>query len=396
MRTYEKTHSALTFSVDLTRPMPELWMLLGEARSKIEHLASSPLKPEVAARLHTLFLAKGVLATTAIEGNTLTEEEVVELVEGRLRLPPSQEYLAREIQNIVHAFNDISAEVLSGQLRPLSKELFEEYNAAILDDLDVDEDVVPGRLRDHSVVVGRYRAAPAEDCEYLLQRLAEWLETGFDPPSPDWALPYAILRAIIAHLYLAWMHPFGDGNGRTARLTELRILLAARVATVATHLLSNHYNLTRTEYYRQLDRASRTGDPLPFITYAIRGFVDGLRAQLIRVTDQQFADRWEQYIYETFGRRRTPADDRRLNLVLALTREPAPVPPQRLRHLTPELAEAYAGTVRTLARDINALVSLGLIERVPRLGYRPRSHIIRSFMPLSAPLQPAQSELPAQ
>lgn len=71
----------------------------------------------------------------------------------------------------------------------------------------------------------------------------------------------AILKAIAAHLYLAWIHPF-DGNGRTARLMELRLLLAAGVTTPATHLLSNHYNLTRGEYYRQLDAASRTGNPL--------------------------------------------------------------------------------------------------------------------------------------
>lgn len=387
-RTYESTHPWLTFSVDLQRAPIGLWMLLGEARSKIEHLAYSPLKPSVAREMHFLFLAKGAVATTAIEGNTLTEADARRLIEGKLRLPPSQQYLAQELQNIFDAFNEISGVILSGKETGLTSARICDYNRKILQDLELDDGVVPGEIRRHSVVVGRYRAAPAEDCEYLLDRLAKWLESSdFDPPDSDWALPWAILKAVCAHLYLTWIHPFGDGNGRTARLMELQILLRAGVATPAAHLLSNHYNLTRNEYYRRLDYVSRVGegDPLPFIMYAIRGFVDGLRNQLEIVTDQQFADRWEQYIYETFGERRTAADQRRLQLVLALSDEAslAPVPIHELRHMTPELAEAYAGTVRTLARDINALVDMGLIERT-RAGVYPRSSVIRSFLPPSA------------
>jgi Fic family protein len=61
----------------------------------------------------------------------------------------------------------------------------------------------------------------------------------------------ALMKAILTHLYIAWIHPFGDGNGRTARLAELQILLAAGMPMPASHLLSNHYNTTRTDLYRQ-------------------------------------------------------------------------------------------------------------------------------------------------
>lgn len=56
---------------------------------------------------------------------------------------------------------------------------------------------------------------------------------------------YAIFKAVVAHLYLAWIHPVGDGNGRTARLVEFQILLSSGVPSPAAHLLSNHYNQTR-------------------------------------------------------------------------------------------------------------------------------------------------------
>jgi len=90
----------------------------------------------------------------------------------------------------------------------------------------------------------------------------------------------AIIKAVVAHPYFVLIHPYGNGNGRTARLIEWRTLDAAGIATPATHLLSNHYNLTRTRYYQMLDRASLVGDTTPFFEYAIEGFMDQLEEQL--------------------------------------------------------------------------------------------------------------------
>ncbi|MEZ0389969.1 MAG: Fic family protein, partial [Verrucomicrobium sp.] len=84
MRTFEKTHPWISFRVDLSRAPADLWLALGEASSKCEHIAKVPLRPATAELLHRLFLAKGVAATTAIEGNTLSEEEVLKAVEGKL------------------------------------------------------------------------------------------------------------------------------------------------------------------------------------------------------------------------------------------------------------------------------------------------------------------------
>ncbi len=65
--------------------------------------------------------------------------------------------------------------------------------------------------------------------------------------------------ASLAHLYLAWIRPFGDGNGRTARLCEYLVLVTSGAPTSAAHLISNHCNKTRNEYYRQLQFASESG-----------------------------------------------------------------------------------------------------------------------------------------
>src|SRR5256885_1717048 len=100
-RRYEPSHPWISFRIgDLSRAPADLWALLGEARSKIEHLAGVPLLPATAEQLHQVYLAKGALATTAIEGNTLSEEQVLNHLQGKLNLPPSQSYLAQEVAQL--------------------------------------------------------------------------------------------------------------------------------------------------------------------------------------------------------------------------------------------------------------------------------------------------------
>ncbi|MCE2490059.1 MAG: Fic family protein [Anaerolineae bacterium] len=61
-----------------------------------------------------------------------------------------------------------------------------------------------------------------------------------------------VLKAIIAHVYIAWIRPFADCNGRTARLLESRLLCQAELPQSAANLLSPHYYCTRPAYYRRL------------------------------------------------------------------------------------------------------------------------------------------------
>jgi len=386
-RKYQETHPWIDFRIDLRQAAAEIWMLLGEARSKVARIAGSLLNPDVAREMHIVYLTKGVLATTAIEGNTLSEEEARRRIEGRLDLPPSREYLGREIDNVIAAYNEIKDELVAGVAPPMSRETIENYNRLILEDLELEDGVVGGEIPTHPVAVGGYLGAPREDCEFLLERLSEWLNgPDFAPRSPGWEIPMALVKAIVAHLYIAWIHPFGDGNGRTARLMELRILLEAGVPTPATHLLSNHYNQTRAEYYRQLRLASRgdTADVLPFIRYALQGFVDGLRDQLKMIRTQQFADRWEQYVYQQFGRTNSKARLRQRQLVLEMSKFDEPLPKAQLRRLSPGLVELYHGkTDKTLTRDVNAVVEMGLVKQRTG-GYVPDRGVIEAFLPVMA------------
>ncbi|MDQ3684341.1 MAG: Fic family protein [Acidobacteriota bacterium] len=395
---YRESHKWLTFDANLKGASPELWLMLGECQSKCDHLARYPLRPDIAAEIHKMYMAKGVLATTAIEGNTLSEEEVKKLLDGELELPPSREYLGQEVSNIIDECNRIVEAGTNRERLELNTERIKEINRAVLNKLKLPEHVTAGEIRTYDVGVGLYKGAPHEDCEHLLDELCKWLNNTdyFSTPDSPRAMVFAIIKAILAHLYLAWIHPFGDGNGRTARLIEFQILLASRVPSPAAHLLSNHYYHTRSEYYRQLHQASESGgDILPFITYAVQGFLDGLKAQLEVVKRQVLEVVWQNYIADQFLEKTKPADIRRRDLIEDLSRikTPEAFTFEQLPLITPRVLNHYKNkTSRTLVRDLKELFDMRLIMFDKGL-VRPRKEEILAFLPSRVPL-PTDEEKP--
>lgn len=391
-RKYQELTPWITFNEAVT--MDTLWAKLGEAFSKTQHLAGTPLQPSVARELGQVYLSKGALATTAIEGNTLTEDEAKGIVDGSIKMPPSQEYLGQELLNVVKTLEQIDASGRNGARFHLTPEWLKEQNKQILDGLELAPHVIPGEYSHHQLVVGNvYKAAPPEDYEYLVDRLCQWLNNTFIGPSQDPALSadkrfyLAFLGAVLGHLYLVWIHPFGDGNGRTARLLEVAALSHSGVIPwVSSNLLSDHYNKTRTRYYTRLQNASQRGQVREFIEYSTEGFVDMLREQIQTVQTVQRRTAWVNYIHEVMHAETTgKTKERRRDVVLAMGE--IPVAKSEIRKLNAEIAEQYAGKEeRTLSRDLGALERLGLIEHVDGRGvrarYRARVETMDAFKPL--------------
>ena len=386
-RKYEKSHPWLTFRVSLEGASPLLWLILGECQSKCEHIAGAPLTPDVAEVLHQVYLAKGAWGTTAIEGNTLSEHEVLDHIKGKLHLSPEKDYLKKEIDNIVHESNRMLEQIRDRKQLQLTPARIKEINKIVLDGLTVDDGVEPGCIRRYSVGVMGYRGAPYEDCEYLLARLCDWLNSdNFDPPQGFNLVHMAILKAIIAHLYIEWIHAFGDGNGRTGRLVEVQILLASGVPSPACHLLSNHYNETRREYLMQLDKASKAqgGTVIPFIMYALGGFLDGLKSQLAYIRSLQMDNAWLNHVLECFKGRTTAAAERQKALVLDIFERDDFVALSAIDQVSPRIAKAYAGMhPRTVSRDIEYLVELGLLLREGDSVVANRG-LVANMLPLSS------------
>ncbi len=380
-RTYEQTRPWISFQVDLTKASYRLWMDLGAVQSKIEQVAHVLLPPKIAAELHALYLAKGVHGTTAIEGNSLTEAQVRDRIAHKTRLPQSTEYLGRDVDNIEAACGAIWDQVRSGKAGELTSERIRAFNKLVLSGLPLSDDIKPGEIRKYSVGVADYKAPPWEDTPYLLERLCQFLNTDFPCPHKELGTGFAVLRAIIAHLYIAWIHPFGDGNGRTARLLEFQILLSGSVPTIAAHLLSNFYNQTRDKYYLHLSAASRSMEGvLGFVHYAIQGLRDQLDEQIRHIREYQWEVVWRDYVYQTFRGQSGPAAHRRRLVALELPRS-CTVEISKLRRLTAEIAELYAGrTSKTVSRDINELIRMQLVLRRGKM-IEPNAAILSQFLP---------------
>lgn len=365
MEDYKRTHPWLTFVANLKAIPWTLWALLGECQSKCEHVRDAPILPDSYRELSRIYLIRGVVATVAIEGNTISMDEALDCWEGKSSLPPTREYQGREIKNFRMIHDKLLNIFQAGEKPKISLKIIKELNKDVLNGLILEDHVQPGQITLRQVGVSRYRGAKPEECEYLLERLCNWLnETGFQPPDPSMTFIFGIIKAVIAHLYIVWIHPFGDGNGRTARLVELIILMSSGIPDLSAHLLSDHYNRTRDDYYEELTKSTATnGDIIPFMAYAVTGLLRGLQDQVRVIQKQQWMVVWQGYVYRNIKGKPGPIKERKLRFVLAVSEHDQAIPVNSLEKMS-DIWEIYHDQAKNaIKNDVTALVSDGLLLR---------------------------------
>ncbi len=346
---------------------------LGECHAIVKSLAYLPVDKNMNRQLLNVSLIKGAAATTAIEGNTLSEQEVKGILEGRSDVPPSRKYQETEVRNVIDALNGIFEEVVTrDNVSNITPELICNFNRQIGKDLGEMYDGVPGRLRERGVQVGRYHAPNHEYVRELLARMCDWLaaEFHFDPKrEPEFR--DAVVEAVAAHLYLVWIHPFNDGNGRTASLLEFYILLRAGLPKICSHILSNFYNQTRDMYYKKIEEATARRDFTGFLEYAVQGFLDGLESVLWQVQMAQLRNAWKVHTRDTLSPKRLlDSRKQRLQTVLDFFSVGTKYVPKDLTDKSPEIAATYARLSSTaLTRDIDDLEAFGLLMKTEGGGY---------------------------
>lgn len=342
----------------------ESLFLLGQCEAFVLAISKMPILPDDYKELLNVSLVKGAKATTAIEGNTLTEEEIKKIQEGEHVLP-SKEYQEIEVKNILEAFNRLLKEVVfEDKSELISPDLIKEFHIMVGKNLGDQLDAIPGKFRNDARNVGLYKCPDHIDVPGLVIKLCDWILKEFHYPKGQ-KFHETIIQAIVVHIYLEWIHPFGDGNGRTGRLLEFYILLRGGNPDIASHILSNHYNQTRSEYYRQIEISTRKRDLTEFIQYAIQGLRDGLLETLKIIQGSLMDMTWQKLIHDKFAAKKYKHKEvfrRQRDLMLNFpTHEELSM--EEVALANPRIAKTYGGlSSRTLKRDLDELIEMELIK----------------------------------
>jgi Fic family protein len=345
----------------------ELSFALGASISILEGLKNSPILPSQRQSLMELALIRGARATTAIEGNLLSEEEVRQIYERRELLREVEPYQKIEVENILRAFKTVNMRVLEQrQVQLINEVMLKEFNSLIGEGLGEAYEGLPGHYRVGDRHVGQYYKCPdPTDVPELMRAFYAWLASEFHFAGGQ-DLSTVIVEAIVAHALFELIHPFGDGNGRTGRLLEFYILLRGGVPDVAAHLLSNYYNKTREQYYHELVGVSQTRTLQRFILYAAKGFHSELIGLQKQVAEGQVEIAWKQFVFLSFEQdKQSKAAKRKRDLLLGI-----PVLPYRsyeIKELLGSFAKISAvyGSQVSLKfrRDLEDLVEMNLLVR---------------------------------
>lgn len=210
-------------------------------------------------------------ASTAIEGNPLTLEQVRALEEGR-ELVASDQRSQREVLNYFAGLRFI--EKNAHRKKITHEDLFELHR--LLADTVMDQGQA-GAYRTIQVRVGRHCPPMAADVSPLMFELLDWWNKASTRLSP-------VLSSAILHYRFEDIHPFADGNGRTGRALALWDLYRRGFDAHYLFSVDEYYWEDRPAYYAALDQVREAGEDLTeWLEYSAKGLKETLARVWLRL-----------------------------------------------------------------------------------------------------------------
>lgn len=311
--------------------------LIAEISGQIERYAIR-LEQEDGLRLRKANRIKTIHSSLAIEGNTLSEDEVRDIIEGKAVVAP--------IKQIQEVKNAIATYELYPTLDAFKEKDLLKAHGVMMQAL-VDQ---PGRYRSGGVGVfgekGIVHLAPsAERVPILMSDLFNWLKNSKD---------HLLIRSCVFHYEFEFIHPFLDGNGRTGRLWQSLIL--GKLHPLFEHLpVENMIYANQQAYYNAIGESSRQGQSGPFIDFMLAEIFKTLKAhqgEPLPQTEDEFGTKFGEEFGIKFGIK-FGINEKRLLLML---------------HDTPSLtatdiADRLGISQRAVEKQVKKLKDLGIISR---------------------------------
>lgn len=296
--------------------------------------------------------------TTHIEGTQLTLRESEQLWQGA-HLSDVNPDDARELLNYRHAFELVSDYVDDGG--PITEVLVREIHKQLVQGVRGDS-ATPGLYRkiQNYVVNSKtqeviYTPPPVYEIAQMMQELVDWInqEKTIHP----------VLVSGIAQFQLVHIHPFLDGNGRTARLLSTLCLYRKGYDFKKLFTISEYYDRNRTDYYKAIQ--SVRGNNMDMSVW-IEYFTEGLATQL-----REIKELGTQVIKKSILVNQHHLSDRQAMAVNHMTAEGS-LTIQQFEEMYPDV------TRRTLQRELKVLIDKGLVIKsgeTNKIIYRLRENI---------------------
>ena len=254
---------------------PQLLTLVEQAAALRERIQSAAVALSWIPALQKDTRTRNSHASTAIEGNPLTLEQVRALEEGR-ELSAVETRPKREILNYFAGLRYVEKHAKKKTLR--HEDIFKLHRLLAGKVMDQGE---AGRYRTIQVRVGRHYPPAAADVSGLMFELLEWWNKKAPELSPA-------LSSSILHYQFEWIHPFADGNGRTGRALALWELYRRGFDSHHIFSVDEYYWEDRPAYYRALDAVRDDGGDLTgWLEYCAQGLCRTLDRVWTRVQSYQ-------------------------------------------------------------------------------------------------------------
>ena len=260
--------------------------LLTKISAARETILNSPLIPKWNVTLRQEAIIHSAHSSTSIEGNRLSLEQVSELARGREITATRRD--KQEVLNYLDVLKNIKILIKNNFIT--EKDILNIHRMVTKNTLDNLEDC--GVYRNRYVVVGNrftgevfFRPPQNQEVPELVKNLLEWINSEeskeLDP----------IIEAGIVHYELVRIHPFVDGNGRTARVLAALILYLCGFDTNQFFCLDDYYDSDRPAYYKALQSVKPdTLDLTNWLEYFVEGVnisIDAVKERIVRFSSKR-------------------------------------------------------------------------------------------------------------
>ena len=333
--------------------------LLVEAKTAAGVLKRLPYLSRWIEQAHEEQLRLEALGTSRIEGAEFTQREQEEALASDTLVLAGLTHSQRQLRAASDTYRWLRSLPTH---RPVTAELVFGIHQRIVKGCD-DDHCEPGALRRDgaNVTFGRPRCRGTEGglelagaFEDLLQAIAR------EFPKHD-----RIIQAMVAHYHIGAMHPFGDGNGRSARALEAFMLRQAGVNDMVMVSLSNYYYEHQDEYLAALYESRSNGHDLtPFLRFALPAVTERCDTLATEIVTHSKRILYREVAQSLFGRLRSPRRralaERQLQIISVLLGTDS----MRLNELASRVSMYYRNLKfpdRALLRDILGLMDLSAI-----------------------------------